>query len=121
MQIPTFIWYPVCSTCKRARQWLEAQGVPFDIRDIKTQTPAAAEMAAWLAKGNLPIKRLFNTSGQLYRSMGLKDKLPSMTEEEMLALLASDGMLIKRPILVTQNRVVVGFREGDWAKALGLG
>lgn len=121
MQTPLFIWYPVCSTCKRARQWLEGQGVPFEARDIKTQNPTAEEMAGWLAKGGLPIKRLFNTSGQLYRSMGLKDKLPGMTEEEMLSLLASDGMLVKRPILVTKNRVLTGFREAEWAKALGIG
>ena len=110
MQTPLFIWYPVCSTCKRARQWLEGQGVPFEVRDIKTQNPTAEEMAGWLAK-----------SGQLYRSMGLKDKLPGMTEEEMLSLLASDGMLVKRPILVTKNRVLTGFREAEWAKALGIG
>lgn len=121
MQIPIFIWYPACSTCRRAREWLDKQGVPFEVRDIKAQNPTAEEMAGWLAKGNLPIKRLFNTSGQLYRSMGLKDKLPNMTEAEMLSLLASDGMLVKRPILVTQNRVLTGFREGDWSKALGLG
>lgn len=121
MSIATFIWYPKCSTCQKARAWLSGQGIPFEERDIKTQTPTAEEMAAWIARGNLPVKRLINTSGQLYRSMGLKDKLPGMSEEEILALIATDGMLIKRPILVTKNRVLTGFREGDWAKALGIG
>jgi len=121
MNTPVFIWYPKCSTCKKAYDWLKAQGVPFQERDIKAQNPTAAEMADWVANGNLPIKKLFNTSGLLYRSMGLKEKLPTMSEQEMLELLASDGMLVKRPILVTDHRVLTGFREGDWAKALGIG
>ncbi len=121
MQIPVLIWYPACSTCKRAHAWLTAQGIPFEARDIKSENPTAEEMAHWLELGGVSLKNLFNVTGTLYRSMGLKDKLKDMTAEEMLELLASDGMLVKRPILVTEKKVIAGFREADWSRALGIG
>ena len=121
MEIPTLIWYPSCSTCKRAHGWLAGQGIPFKTRNIKTENPTADEMAGWLALGGLPLKKLINVTGTLYRSMGLKDKLPNMSEQEILNLLATNGMLVKRPILVIKNRVIAGFKEADWARALGIG
>ena len=114
------IEYPNCSTCKRARKWLEAQGVAFTARHIREDAPAADELRAWHALSGLPLKRFFNTSGLKYKELGLKDKLPGMGEEEQLALLASDGMLVKRPILVGDDFVLVGFREPEWAAALGI-
>ena len=118
MQIPVLIWYPACSTCKRAHAWLTAQGVPFDTRDIKSENPTVEEMAGWLELGGISLKNLFNVTGTLYRSMGLKDKLKDMSPEEQLELLASDGMLIKRPLLVTENKVLVGFKSAEWEAAL---
>lgn len=109
-----FVNYPKCSTCKKARKFLEGKGIAFEDRDIKAQNPTAEELADWIAKSGLPVKRFFNTSGQLYREMGLKDRLADMDEAEMIALLATDGMLVKRPILVTDDAVLVGFKEAEW-------
>lgn len=109
-----FVNYPKCSTCRKARKFLEEKGAAFEDRNIKEQNPTEEELAAWIAKSGLPAKKFFNTSGMLYRDMGLKDKLPDMSEQEMIALLATDGMLVKRPILVMDDKVLVGFKEADW-------
>ena len=114
-----FVCYPNCSTCKKARAWLESQGIPFEERNIKTENPTKEELARWQKASGLPLKRFFNTSGQQYRALGLKEKLPAMTEEEQLELLSSDGMLVKRPLLVGENAVLVGFRSQEWEKAVG--
>lgn len=111
-----FVCYPKCSTCKKAEKWLTDNGIAFELRDIKTNNPTADELKAWHEKSGLPLKRFFNTSGMLYREMGLKDKLDDMTEEEQIKLLASDGMLVKRPIAVTDDTVLVGFKESEWEK-----
>ena len=113
-----FLCYPKCSTCKKAQTWLEDQGLDYQLRDIKTQNPTQEELRQWHAQSGLPLKRFFNTSGQQYRALGLKDRLPHMTQEEQLALLASDGMLVKRPILLDGDKVLVGFRQGEWEAAL---
>lgn len=113
-----FVCYPKCSTCKKAQTWLEDQGLDYQLRDIKTQNPTQEELRQWHAQSGLPLKRFFNTSGQQYRALGLKDRLPHMTQEEQLALLASDGMLVKRPILLDGDKVLVGFRQGEWEAAL---
>lgn len=110
----TFVCYPKCSTCQKAQKWLDAHQIAYQLRDIKTDNPTAEELAAWHALSGLPLKKFFNTSGLLYRSQELKDKLPNMTEDEMLALLATNGMLIKRPILVGDEFVLVGFKEKEW-------
>ncbi|MBQ7455183.1 MAG: arsenate reductase family protein [Clostridia bacterium] len=117
---PLFICYEKCSTCQKAKKWLLANGVDFDERPIKEQNPTVEELRAWLGRSGLPLNRLFNTSGMQYRALGLKDRLPVMREEETLALLASDGMLVKRPVLVTEGAVCFGFREDAWREALGL-
>lgn len=114
-----FVEYPPCTTCKKARRWLEEQGVAFESRHIKEQPPAAAELKEWWGRSGLPLRRFFNTSGLKYKELALKDKLPAMSEDEQLALLASDGMLVKRPILVGDGFVLVGFREAEWTAALG--
>lgn len=113
-----FLCYPKCSTCKKAQTWLEDQGLDYQLRDIKTQNPTQEELRQWHAQSGLPLKRFFNTSGQQYRALGLKDRLPQMTQEEQLALLAADGMLVKRPILLDGDKVLVGFRQGEWEAAL---
>lgn len=113
-----FVCYPKCSTCRRAKVWLDTHGVAVKVRDIKLENPSAEELHSWQEKSGLPLRRFFNTSGLLYRSLGLKEKLPVMTEEEQLALLASDGMLVKRPILVAGDLVLVGFQESVWAERL---
>ena len=113
-----FVCYPKCSTCQKAQRWLEEKAVAYDMRDIKTDNPSEAEIRAWHVKSGLPLKRFFNTSGLQYKALGLKDKLPTMTEDEQYALLATDGMLVKRPILVTDDAVIPGFREPDWEKAI---
>lgn len=113
-----FLCYPKCSTCKKAQTWLEDQGLDYQLRDIKTQNPTQEELRQWHAQSGLPLKRFFNTSGQQYRALGLKDRLPHMTQEEQLALLASDGMLVKRPILLDGDKVLVGFRQREWEAAL---
>lgn len=114
-----FVWYPKCSTCQRAKKWLDAQGKAAETRDIKSQPPTAEELSAWQEKSGLPLKKFFNTSGQSYRALGLKDRLDTMDRAEQLALLAEDGMLVKRPILVDGDTVLVGFKEADWTAALG--
>lgn len=113
-----FICYPKCSTCQKARKWLEENGIPYEMRDIKVENPSAQELAEWHRRSGLPLKKFFNTSGMLYKSMELKDKLPGMPETEMLRLLATDGMLVKRPLLVGENFVLVGFKEAEWAQRL---
>ena len=113
-----FIEYPKCSTCQKVKKWLDARGVDYADRDIKTENPTAEELRAWREKSGLPLKRFFNTSGMLYRELGLKDRLETMSEDEQLNLLASDGMLVKRPILVTDSTVLVGFREKEWEGAV---
>lgn len=113
-----FVCYPKCSTCKKAQKWLDENGKTYEVRDIKEDNPSAAELKTWHGKSGLPLRRFFNTSGQLYREMGLKDKLDSMSEDEMIKLLATDGMLVKRPIAVDGDKVLVGFRESEWAEKL---
>ena len=112
------ICYPRCSTCKKAQKWLDEKGIAYTYRDIKEENPSFDELKAWVEKSGLDIKRFFNTSGQRYKRLALKDKLPSMSVEEKLTLLSSDGMLVKRPIAVTDDAVLVGFREQDWANTL---
>lgn len=109
-----FVNYPKCSTCKKAKNWLTEHDFTFENRDIKEQNPTADELKEWHQKSGLPLKRFFNTSGILYKEMKLKEKLPDMSEEEQFSLLASDGMLVKRPILVTNKTVLVGFKEKEW-------
>lgn len=115
-----FIQYPRCSTCRKAQKWLEDEGVHFDQRDIVLDKPTKAELEAWYKASGLPLKRFFNTSGIQYRELGLKDRLPHMSEEEQLQLLASDGKLVKRPLLIGDGFVLTGFKEGEWRAALGL-
>ena len=109
-----FLEYPPCTTCKKARKWLEEHGVFFEARNIKTENPTAEELKEWHQKSGLPLKKFFNTSGLQYKALGLKDKLPAMSEEEQLALLATDGLLVKRPILVGDDFVLTGFRQPEW-------
>ena len=113
-----FIEYPPCSTCKKAKSWLDDHDLAYETRHIKEENPTYEELKAWQAISGLPLKRFFNTSGLLYKSLNLKERLPEMTEEEQLRLLASDGMLVKRPILVTEDTVLVGFREEEWKMVL---
>ena len=114
-----FLCYPKCSTCQKAQKWLDANGISYTLRDIKLEHPSAEELRAWHAKSGLPLKRFFNTSGLVYKAMALKDKLPDMPENEQLALLGTDGMLVKRPMLIADDFVLPGFREAEWAAALG--
>lgn len=115
-----FLHYPPCSTCKKARKWLDDHGLSYAARHIKEENPTYEELKHWHTLSGLPLKKFFNTSGLLYKSLELKDKLPGMTEEEQLRLLASDGMLVKRPVIVTEDgNVLTGFREAEWEKALG--
>ena len=115
------VWYPKCSTCRKAKAFLEEKGVEIrELRDIKLQNPSGDEIRSWKEKGNLPLKKFFNTSGMLYKEMKLKEKLPSLSEEEQLQLLASDGMLVKRPVLIGEDFVLTGFRQAEWEKALRL-
>ena len=113
-----FIQYPPCSTCKKAKAWLDGHGVGYTDRHIKEQNPTYEELKQWHKISGLPLKRFFNTSGLLYKSLQLKERLPEMTEEEQLRLLSSDGMLVKRPILVAEDRIFVGFRESEWETIL---
>ena len=110
------VHYKKCSTCQKSKKWLEEHGFEFTERDIKEQNPTKEELKEWHVKSGMPLKKFFNTSGMLYREMQLKDKLPDMTEEEQYELLASDGMLVKRPVLVTDTTVLTGFREKEWEK-----
>ncbi len=116
-----FVCYPRCSTCKKAQKWLDDHQIPYELRDIKENNPSAEELAAWQKKSGKEVKKFFNTSGQLYRSMGLKDKVKEMSDREMFDLLATDGMLVKRPILVDESgegRAFVGFREAEYETLL---
>ncbi len=113
-----FICYPKCTTCKKAQAFLNTNNADFTLRDIKEENPTEAELRAWHAASGLPLKKFFNTSGLLYKSMNLKDKLPTMSEDEQFALLASDGLLVKRPILVTDETVLVGFKQAEWEAVL---
>ena len=113
-----FLEYPPCSTCKKAKTWLDANGVAYTDRHIKEENPSYEELKLWYARSGLPLKKFFNTSGLLYKSLNLKEKLPTMTEEEQLCLLATDGMLVKRPLVVLEDTVLVGFREEEWKKTL---
>ena len=111
-----FIQYPPCSTCQKAKKWLDAHQIAYEDRHIKENKPTYEELKAWYTQSGLPLKKFFNTSGLLYKSMNLKDKLPAMSEEEQLRLLATDGMLVKRPIVVKGELVLTGFKEADWEK-----
>lgn len=111
-----FICYPKCTTCQKAQKWLDDNNIEYELRDIKLNNPTYEELSEWHKKSGLPLKKFFNTSGLLYKSMELKTKLPTMTEDEMLKLLATDGMLVKRPILVGTDFVLVGFKDADWKK-----
>ena len=113
-----FLHYPRCTTCQKAKKWLDGQDAAYEARDIKEEPPSLEELREWVGRSGLPLKRFFNTSGLQYRALGLKDKLADMGEEEQLALLASDGMLVKRPLLVTEKTVIPGFREDSWREAL---
>ncbi len=113
-----FLEYPSCSTCKKAKAWLDTHEVSYTNRHIKEKNPTKEELVLWYKRSGLPLKKFFNTSGLLYKSMALKDKLPTMTEDEQLELLATDGMLVKRPIIVTDSFILVGFKEKDWEEKL---
>lgn len=113
-----FIEYPKCTTCKKAKKWLDDHGIAYEDRHIKEKNPTAEELAVWYQKSGLPIKRFVNTSGMLYREMNLKDKLPTMTDEEILELLATDGMLVKRPLAIGDDVVLTGFKEAEWTEKL---
>lgn len=113
-----FICYPKCTTCKKAQNWLDSKGADYTLRDIKTDNPSYEELKEWYEKSELSLKKFFNTSGMIYRSMNLKDKLDEMTDEEKLRLLAEDGMLVKRPILLTEDRVLLGFKESEWSEII---
>lgn len=114
----TFICYEKCSTCKKAQKWLDDNNIEYTLRDIKDDNPSLDELKNWYKKSGLPLKRFFNTSGLLYKSLALKDKLPTMSEDEQLKLLSKDGMLVKRPLLIGDNLVLTGFKEQDWAEKL---
>lgn len=109
-----FLCYPKCSTCQKAKKWLDAQGIEYTERHIAEDNPSYEELKEWYNRSDLPLKKFFNTSGLVYKEMKLKDKLPSMSEEEQLQLLATNGMLVKRPMLISENQVLVGFKEAEW-------
>ena len=113
-----FLQYPPCSTCKKAKNWLDEHGIEYTARNIKEENPTYEELKEWYGRSGLPLKKFFNTSGLVYKSLGLKDKLPGMTEEEQLRLLASDGMLGKRPLVILEDKILAGFREKEWNDAL---
>ena len=114
-----FLCYPKCSTCQKAKAWLDQRSISYDFRDIKLNNPTQEELTAWYQKSGLPLKKFFNTSGLQYKALGLKDKLPTMSEAEQLALLATDGMLVKRPLLIGEDFVLTGFRPAEWEAKLG--
>ena len=114
-----FLEYPPCSTCQKARRWLDEHAISYTSRHIKENNPTAEELKEWYKKSGLPLKKFFNTSGLIYKSMGLKDKLPTMSEEDQIALLATDGMLVKRPLVIGDSFVLTGFKEKDWLEKLG--
>ena len=113
-----FLCYPKCTTCQKAKAWLDARGAAYTLRDIKLDNPTIDELKVWHRASGLPLKKFFNTSGLLYKSMNLRERLPQMSEEEQLRLIATDGMLVKRPIIVTEETVLTGFREAEWEKLL---
>ena len=113
-----FVCYPKCTTCQKAKKWLNDNKIKYELRDIKEENPSFEELSAWHKVSGLPLKKFFNTSGLLYKSMELKDKLPTMTEEEQLKLLATDGMLVKRPLVIGEDFVLVGFKESEWSEKL---
>ncbi|MCM1507247.1 MAG: arsenate reductase family protein [Ruminococcus flavefaciens] len=113
-----YVCYPKCTTCKKAQKWLDGKGFEYTMRDIKENNPSYDELKEWHSKSGLPLKSFFNTSGNLYKSMNLKERLPEMSDDEQLKLLATDGMLVKRPILVTENTVLVGFKEKEWEEII---
>ena len=113
-----FICYPKCTTCQKAKKWLDDNKIEYKLRDIKGDNPSIKELTTWHKTSGLPVKKFFNTSGLLYKSMGLKDKLPAMSEEEQLKLLSTDGMLVKRPLVIGEDFVLVGFKEIEWSKEL---
>lgn len=115
-----YVHYPKCTTCQRAKKWLEANKVSFEERHIKETNPTVQELKDWHKKSGLPLKKFFNTSGVMYKELNLKSKLPTMSQEEQYELLASDGMLVKRPILIGEGFVLVGFKETEWKSALGI-
>ena len=114
-----FLCHPTCSTCAKARAFLQARGIAFTEQDIRDPNPTAEELTNWIARSGLPVKKFFNTTGMLYRSENLKDRLPTMTEDAQIALLATDGMLVKRPLLIGEDFVLVGFHEKEWTARLG--
>ena len=113
-----FLCYPKCTTCQKAKKWLDDKGIRYELRDIKLHNPTLSELTEWHKSSGLPLKKFFNTSGLLYKSMDLKNKIPEMSEDEMLSLLSTDGMLVKRPILVGDGFVLVGFKETEWAEKI---
>ena len=113
-----FIQYPPCTTCQKAKKWLDERGIVYTDRHIKTDNPTYEELKAWYERSGLPLKKFFNTSGLIYKDLGLKEKLPTMTEQEQLRLLATDGMLVKRPLVVCDDFVITGFKEAEWAEKL---
>ena len=113
-----FICYPKCTTCQKARKWLDENNIEYEFRDIKIENPSIEELTAWYKLSGLPLRKFFNTSGLLYKSMELKTKLPNMTDDEMLSLLATDGMLVKRPLAIGDDFVLVGFKEAEWTEKL---
>ena len=113
-----FICYPKCTTCQKAKKWLDDNKVEYEFRDIKLDNPTLDELTAWYTQSGLPLKKFFNTSGLLYKSLDLKNKLPTMTDDEMLKLLATDGMLVKRPLLIGDDFVLVGFKEAEWSEKI---
>ena len=113
-----FICYPKCTTCQKAKKWLDGNKIEYELRDIKEDNPSLDELTVWYKMSGLPLKKFFNTSGLLYKSMELKDKLPEMSEEEQLKLLATDGMLVKRPLVIRKDFVLVGFKESEWIEVL---
>ncbi len=112
------LYYPKCSTCKKALKWLDTNEVSYEGRDIVTENPSYEELEEWYRRSNLPLKRFFNTSGNLYKEMKLKDQLPNMSEEEQLKLLATNGMLVKRPLVISESAVLTGFKEAEWEEKL---
>jgi len=114
----TILCYERCSTCKKALKWLDDNEIAYEVRPMKEQHPTKEELTEWYQKSGLPLKRFFNTSGNLYKEMNLKDKLPTMSEDEQLALLATDGMLVKRPLVVAEKGILTGFKEDEWRKVL---
>lgn len=113
-----FICYPKCTTCHKAKKWLDDNDIEYKLRDIKEDNPTFEELSKWYKMSGLPLKKFFNTSGLLYKSLGLKDKLSAMSEEEQLRLLATDGMLVKRPLLIGEDFLLVGFKEKEWSEKL---